>query len=182
MTRRTFNWLVVYNAGIGVAAGVLAYTNRDWTWFVPAIFGGLSAAIYCCPEPRMVGFMRFCPGWMSTRLGRRVATRVPFVQRRWQRNIDAALVAEAYRETIYRQAVLLMTLNKWMHASIVLGPDDVEQKGQVVAAWCSWRNAGERHHRYREEQAGKRLELPPWLEGMPRMEDLDFGAGTSAPH
>jgi hypothetical protein len=183
VTKRTRKWLGAVNAGIAALTVVATYALHDWTWLVTSFFSLIACAIWFSPTPPQGNDLTsHCPGWMSTQLGQRLSTRVPFVRRRWQRNIAAALVAKADRETIYRQYVLLMALNKWMHVRVVGGQYDDAERGQVVAAWCAWRNAGELHHRYREEQAGKRLELPPWLVGMPRTEDLDFGAGTSAPH
>lgn len=114
---------------------------------------------------------------MSTRLGQRLATHVPFMSRLWKREMDAALERQAEFEHALTRDLLLKAINRWASS-----PE--REHDRVMAAWCSWRNAAERLHRQREQRFGYRIPLPLALTGMPRMDDdealLAFLRGSPA--
>lgn len=175
--------MAMYFLAAGLVASVLGLVRSDWSWHLVAAFCGFSSAMHwgilCADHVRAgaEGLLRWCPAWMSTRWGQWVAGRVPFVGRRWTRNMVAAGVMDADLDAAMWGIRLQIAMNCFANSN-----DDPREMAQVMAMWCGWRSSAERAHRCREEQAGRRLDLPPWLAGMPRMEDLHFGAGTSATH
>jgi len=152
----------------------LAFARRDWTWLLVAAISSASGLLagYNLEAPRSAqGLLRWCPAWMSTRAGQWVAARVPFVRRLWNRKMDAALITDADLEQALSLSVLLFELNRWAYNA---DSETEPSTARVMAAWCAWRTNAERAHRYREQRAGKRLELPMMLAGMPRMEEVVF--------
>lgn len=167
-------WWIVWNVGCACWCVALAFVRHDWTWYLVAALAGASAvlAVYNLGAPRSAkGLLRWCPGWMSLRAGQWVSTRVPFVRRLWVRRMDAALVTDADLEQALSLGVLLFELNRWAYNA---DSEDAPSTARVMAAWCAWRSDAERAHRYRERKAGKRLDLPVMLAGMPRMEEVVF--------
>ncbi len=104
-----------------------------------------------------------CPRWMRWRWAQWLGSRVPFVARIWKREMDAALEREAEFEHSVRRELLLVTLNCWAARSFA--GDAIGSN--IVEAWCAWRNAAERLHRYRERRAGHRIDRPLMLVGLP---------------
>lgn len=181
--------LAWYYLATALGAAFWGTFRHDWTWHLVAAFCGFSSVLYWGAlagervQRGAEGLLRWCPAWMNTRAGKWFATRVPFVGRRWKRNMDAALVYDADVEQAFYQIQLLIAVNRWAYCFEDASGEasEIRNAGKMMAAWCAWRTAAEALHRHRERQAGKRLDLPASLAGMPRMEDLDW-SGTSATH
>jgi len=167
-------WWGVWNVGCTCWCVGLGIARRDWSWFVVGVLTSASVLISLVNlgAPRSAkGLLRWCPAWMGTSAGQWVSTRVPIVRRLWDRKMNAALVTESDLDQALSLGVLLFELNRWAYNA---DSEDAPSTSRVMAAWCAWRNDAERAHRNRERQAGKRLDLPVMLAGMPRMEELKW--------
>lgn len=159
-----------YYVGVCGACIAAAHLRNDWTWLLTAaltVAAWIVHLVRLMPMPPGNGLTRFCPVWMRTSWGQWLARRVPFFARRWQSNMQQALIFEADVEAAVYTVKLLAAMNAWVHTQ--RGEDELEQ---VMAMWCAWRNHAERAHRYREERAGKSLDLPVQLQGHPRAEEF----------
>jgi len=171
---KSAKWLSRYHGVCCLGSVAMACAQRDWTWLLVAAFNAAATALYLCSDqlaraPAPEGIMRFCPPWMRTPWGQAVARRVRFVGRRWKRNMDRALVEEAFYDFAFAQLAFLQAANRWAFST---AEEENHNRAELMAAWCKWRNEGERHLRAQERNHGGRLELPLYLQGMPRMEEL----------
>ncbi len=110
-----------------------------------------------------------CPRWMRSRVGQWCARKLPGGARLWKRNMDAALERQAECEHVWARDMMLKGLNEWAALAFV-----EKYREAMIRDWCNWRNAAERLHRARERRAGRRLDVPLSLAGMPMGDDPKF--------
>lgn len=107
------------------------------------------------------------PWWMNTRWGRWLCTHWRPAAVAWQTVMAKRLYDEAHGELTAARAGLLLAANRY-----VVRDFDEDSRGELVRAWCTWRNAREREHRAADELWGRplehvQLEDPVWAKGEP---------------
>jgi hypothetical protein len=106
------------------------------------------------------------PWWMRSRVGQWLARNFPGGRRLWQNEMDAALERVAEFDQIFARDELLHKLNLWAATNF-----DEQHRVEIIGGWCQWRNTAERLHRAREQRAGRSLDVPLALVGLPMMDD-----------